>query len=287
MREITVLSGKGGTGKTSITAALGSLARDTVFCDNDVDASDLHLIFDPSIEEEHPFHGGWKAAIDPEACSQCGACIRYCRFGAIIESRSGPPEVDPFRCEGCRLCERVCPSDAIHSERTANHAWYVSSTRFGTLVHARMAPGEENSGKLVTAVRKRAREIAVDHGASFIINDGPPGIGCPAIASLSGADLALIVLEPGKTALHDAGRLIDLIGSFQIPSYAILNKWDIDRDMALQITAFLEERSIPLLTRLPFQREMVEAMVERKTIVEYRPGSEISKKLRNLWEDLP
>jgi MinD superfamily P-loop ATPase len=286
MKEITVLSGKGGTGKTSITAAFGSLAMNAVFCDNDVDASDLHLVFDPRIGEEEPFYGGWKAFIDPDACTLCGICTGHCRFGAIRENSSGHLEVDPFRCEGCRLCERICPSDAIRSERTANHAWFVSATRFGTLVHARMAPGEENSGKLVTAVRKRAREIAVETGASFIINDGPPGIGCPAIASLSGTDLALIILEPGKTALHDAGRLIDLIDSFHIPALAILNKWDMDRNMAEQISSFLEGRSVPLLTRLPFHKAMVEAIVEGKNIIEYRPDSEISKKLADAWKNL-
>ena len=186
MQEITILSGKGGAGKTSVAAAIASLAKNAVFCDNDVDAADLHLIFHPKIIEEHDFSSGIKAVIDPEKCSVCGLCMEHCRFSAIHPNNNGIPEVNPFQCEGCRLCERICPEEAIKSVQYNKNKWFISETRFGPFVHARMGAGEENSGRLVTEIRKKAREIATETVADFIINDGPPGIGCPVIASVTG-----------------------------------------------------------------------------------------------------
>lgn len=284
MKEITVLSGKGGTGKTSITAALASLAKDAVFCDNDVDAADLHLIFHPENTEEHRFFSGWTAEIDTEKCTSCMLCIDYCRFDAIHVNLNGELEINRFQCEGCRLCERVCPEEAISSERNSNNFWYVANTRFGPFVHAKMGAGEENSGKLVSQVRKRAREIAVENQSAFILNDGPPGIGCAAISSLSGTDLAVAVIEPTKSGLHDAKRLFELIDTFKVSSCAVINKFDLNLGKTIQIEDFLNEEKIPLVAKIPFDKQVVDAMIEGKTIIEHRPDADISKMIREMWE---
>lgn len=283
MMEITILSGKGGTGKTSITAALASLAEKAVLCDNDVDAADLHLILHPDTKEEHNFSSGWKAEIDTTKCNLCGTCMTHCRFDAIHVNESAKLEINPFNCEGCRLCERICPEGAIHSVQNMNNFWYVSDTRFGTMVHAKMGPGEENSGRLVTQVRKRAKEIALSTQAKFIINDGPPGIGCAAIASLTGTDRALIVIEPSKSSLHDADRLIKLIESFNIQAFALINKYDLNPKLSQKIENYLRTRNIPLLAKLPFDKAMVQAMINEQTIIEHQPESELSKEIKRLW----
>ena len=284
MKEITVISGKGGTGKTSITAALASVARNAVFCDNDVDAADLHLIFQPQNKEEYTFSSGWKATINTGKCTVCNFCVDHCRFDAIHNNREGTLEINPFQCEGCRLCERICPSGAITSERNNNNYWYVSSSRFGTLVHASMGPGEENSGKLVTQVRKKAKEIATYNQLEFIINDGPPGVGCAAISSLSGTDLALIIIEPTKSGLHDVQRLVELIESFKITTCAVINKYDINPEITLRVEQFLDSKKIPLIAKIPFDKQIVESMVEGKTIVEYNPVSGISNSIKEIWK---
>jgi MinD superfamily P-loop ATPase len=286
MKEITVLSGKGGTGKTSITAALASLAGNAVFCDNDVDAADLHLILQPGNTEEHQFFSGYKASIDVNKCTSCNLCLDHCRFDAIHLNINKQLEINAFQCEGCRLCERICPSAAITSERNSNNFWYVANTRFGKLVHARMGAGEENSGKLVTQVRKRAREIAKENNALFIVNDGPPGIGCAAISSLSGADRVLMVIEPTRSGLQDAQRLVELIRSFKTSIYAVINKYDINLPMSLEIEDYLQEQKIALIARIPFDRRMVEAMTQGKNIVEYSPHSEIAQKMHEIWQAL-
>jgi MinD superfamily P-loop ATPase len=286
MKEITILSGKGGTGKTSITAALASVARNAVFCDNDVDAADLHLIFNPIQKEEHSFSSSWDVEIDTEKCTQCNICKDYCRFEAIHTSKNEELTINHFKCEGCRLCERVCPENAICSKQNKNNYWYVSDTRFGTLVHAKMGPGEENSGKLVTQVRKRARELAEEYQLEYIVNDGPPGIGCAAISSISGTSLVLLVIEPTKSGLHDAKRLIELVESFHIPLMTVLNKSNINTDIANQIEDFLQTKQIKLLAKVPFDKEMVESMVEGKTILEYNPASEISNDIKQIWQSI-
>lgn len=283
MMELTVLSGKGGTGKTSITAALAGIAESAVLSDNDVDAADLHLILHPTIKEEHRFSSGWKASIDTSKCKNCGLCISYCRFDAIHADKDEQLTINPFQCEGCRLCERICPEQAIHSELNTNNYWYVSDTRFGTLVHAKMGPGEENSGKLVTQVRKKAKAIAQADGTAWIINDGPPGIGCAAIASLTGIDRALIVIEPSMSSLHDADRLIKLIKTFNIQCFALINKYDLNLELSQRIEDYLNSQNVPLLTKLPFDKNMVQAMIHGKTIIEYAPESKLSIELKKLW----
>ncbi len=257
MKEITILSGKGGTGKTSITAAIASVAENTVFCDNDVDAADLHLILHPDVREEHIFSSAWIVSIDEDTCDNCGICKDNCRFDAIHYNENGTLEINPFQCEGCRLCERLCPATAISSARSRNNYWYVSDTRLGTLVHAKMGPGEENSGKLVTLVRQRAKEIALDTKAKYVINDGPPGIGCAAISSITGTSAVLLVIEPSKSGLHDIERLIELIDSFKIPAYALINKYTINHDITQQIEHYLKNMKIPLLAKIQFDKQMV------------------------------
>jgi MinD superfamily P-loop ATPase len=284
MKEITILSGKGGTGKTSITAALASIARNALYCDNDVDAANLHLIFQPEIKESNKFISGLKATINSDECSKCGLCKELCRFDAIGINKDGVFQINPFQCEGCRLCERICPQNAISSKRNDNNFWYVSSTRFGTFIHAKMAPGEENSGKLVTQVRKRAKEIAIETGINYIINDGPPGIGCAAISSLAGTNVVVIVTEPTKTGLHDLQRLVELINAFNIPTYVVINKFDINPDITISFQDFLKKQDIPLIAKIPFNKLMVEAMIEGKNIIEFSPDSNISGIVREIWQ---
>ncbi len=286
MKEITIVSGKGGTGKTSISAALASVVPNVVFCDNDVDAADLHLIFHPEIKATHRFSSGSKAFIHCELCSNCGLCEEYCRFDAIHPGSDRTRTINTFQCEGCRLCERICPENAISVTESNNNFWYVSKSRFGTLVHAKMGAGEENSGKLVTEVRRKAREIATETCASYIINDGPPGIGCAAIASVTGADLVLVVIEPSLSGLHDAKRMIELVKSFNIPVYAVINKYDINAEVTEKVERFLFENQIKLVGKLPFVTEMVESMVAGKTIVEFMPDGEISKEFFYIWENI-
>ncbi len=283
MKEITILSGKGGTGKTSITAALASIAKNAVYCDNDVDAANLHLIFQPEITERNRFQGGLKAVIDPEVCTQCGLCVDYCRFGAIENNSKNELQINPFRCEGCNLCNRICPQGAINTQLSDNNYWYVSSSRFGTFVFARMAPGEENSGKLVTQIRKRAKELAIQQGSKYLINDGPPGIGCAAISSLAGTNMALIIIEPTKAGLHDAQRLVELIHSFSIRACAVVNKFDINLRITAAIQDYLKKEAIPLIAKIPFDKKMVEAMIEGKTIIEYSPESSVSEVVEQIW----
>lgn len=286
MLEITILSGKGGTGKTTIAASLASVAENAVFCDNDVDAADLHLIFQPQVVEEHPFASGWKAHINSLECTNCGTCTDYCHFGAIHFNQQGNLEINPFQCEGCRLCERTCPSHAISSQMSNNSAWYISDSRLGPLVHAQMGPGEENSGKLVTLVRKKAAQIATEQHKTYIINDGPPGIGCATISSLSGTGAVLLVIEPTRSGMHDASRLVELIRIFDIQAYALINKYDLNRSVSHQIECYLTAQNIPLLAKIPFDSEMVQAMNHGLTIGEYNPSSPIAKQIRMIWDQL-
>lgn len=284
MKEITVLSGKGGTGKTSITAALASIAQQTIFCDNDVDAADLHLLLEPKVKEKHTFLSAWQAEVNTADCVACGICMDYCRFDAIHPQEDGKALVNIFQCEGCRLCERVCPEKAISSAQSENNHWFISQTRFGTLVHAKMGPGEENSGKLVTEVRQQAMKIAKRDGLSYVLNDGPPGIGCTAISSLTGTTATLLVIEPTLSGWHDAQRLIHLINNFGIKTYAVINKYDINIEMAQDIENKLREANVECLAKIPFDKQIVDAMTIGQTITEYAPESAISRQIENIWK---
>jgi MinD superfamily P-loop ATPase len=285
MKEITILSGKGGTGKTSITAAFASLAKNAIFCDNDVDAADLHLILKPKIKEENTFNSGWQLEIDTEKCNSCNLCMEKCRFDAI-HLTNNHYIINHLKCEGCRLCERICAVEAISSTEKRNNFWFVSDTRFGQLVHAKMGPGEENSGKLVTRIRKKAKEIAKENNLDLIINDGPPGIGCAAIASVTGTGKVILVIEPSQSGLHDAGRLSELVSTFNIPMFAIINKFDINIALSEKIEVFLQKNEIELLGKIPYDADFIQAMIAEKTIDEFVPDSETTKIIKDCFNKI-
>lgn len=286
MKEICVLSGKGGTGKTGLTAALATISSNAIYADLDVDAPDLHLIFQPTIEEEFIFQGAKIAQIHPDKCNNCGLCKKECRFDAIHYKKGGGLEINPFKCEGCRLCERICPAMAIESKASLRNKWYSSNTRFGSLVHAKMKPGEENSGKLVTRVRKAAKEKALLNGNDYLLCDGPPGIGCSTIASVTGTDAVVIVTEPSKSGFHDAVRLIDLIKKFNIEMYAVINKFDLNPEFTSRMETFFRTENIKLIGKIPFDHKMIEAVVHHQSIIEYEPKGNIANLINRMWTEL-
>ncbi len=274
MKQIVVLSGKGGTGKTVMTGALAALVGNKVMVDCDVDAADLHLLLAPRIIERHEFKSGQKAHVDPGVCIRCGRCLEVCRFGAVTRELS----VDAGFCEGCGLCARVCPVRAIG-------AWFVSETRFGTMVHAKLGAGEENSGKLVARIRQAAKEIAGQGSRDWVIIDGPPGIGCPAMASLSGVNAVLLVTEPTCSGLHDAMRVVDLGKQFKVPVQLVVNKWDINPSVAAEIEKACRDNGVPAAGRLPFDRAVVDAVVAGKTIMEGESQG-LRNEIMKIWESL-
>jgi MinD superfamily P-loop ATPase len=281
MKELVIISGKGGTGKTSLTASFGYLARDNVLSDCDVDAADLHILAQPDIRHEEEFFGGQKARIDPEKCSECGLCRESCRFGAI----SAEFAVDPFSCEGCGVCFHVCPEEAVTMSDSLNGHWFISDTRLGPMVHAALAPGEENSGKLVALVRNQARVLANTLGRSLIISDGAPGVGCPVISSVTGADHVVVVTEPSMSGLHDTKRAVELVRGFKIPVSVIINKWDINPDVAARVAEFCEQTDVPLLGRIPYDVAVTKAMVQRRTPVEDGQNA-VEQSIRDIWETI-
>ncbi len=279
MHEIVIISGKGGTGKTTLTAAFCALAADAVFCDADVDAADLHLLLQPTIKEQHEFIGGSKAVIVAERCNQCGVCKELCRFAAI----SAELVVDQILCEGCGVCVDLCPEKAIDfPEQLCGH-WFHSNTRFGPLVHARLGIAEENSGRLVHLVRKEALQLAEEENKKLIITDGPPGIGCPVIAAIGGASLLLVVVEPTLSGRHDLERVLDLAAHFKVPARLLINKYDLNADMAQAIEAAASERGVLCVGRIPFDPVFTKAMVQGQTIFEYAGAEERQQELRTIW----
>jgi MinD superfamily P-loop ATPase len=282
MRELVIISGKGGTGKTITTGAFAALAKNKVMADCDVDAADLHLLLEPEIKEEADFLSGTEAVINKKFCSECGLCIKACRFEAI----SADFVVDPIACEGCDFCANICPRQVITMERNPKGKQFVSDTKFGPFVHAKLGIGEDNSGKLVSSVRKKANEIGKEKNADWIIIDGSPGIGCPVIASMGGANCALIITEPTMSGLHDADRIIKTAKHFNVPVKMIINKYDLNIDMSDKIESYCKDNDISLAGKLPFDKTVVEAMVNGKTIIEYAPESVIAQKLSEIWNEI-
>ncbi|MBU1172854.1 MAG: 4Fe-4S binding protein [Proteobacteria bacterium] len=282
MKELVVISGKGGTGKTSLTAAFAALSENKVLCDADVDAADLHLLMAPVIERQSDFKGGHEAVIRPQACTACGRCRELCRFDAISQDFI----IDPISCEGCGVCVDFCPEGAIDFIEKTCGQWYMSRTRFGPMVHARLGIAEENSGRLVSLVRQQARTYAEENGQTLIITDGPPGVGCPVIASLSGATALCIVTEPTVSGLHDMERVIRLAAHFNVPGMVIINKSDLNLDMSKAIEDLTRERNMSLLGRIPFDPVFTKAMIQAKTIVEYDKESALSLGVREIWDKI-
>lgn len=283
MREIAVLSGKGGTGKTSLTASFALLAERPVVADGDVDAADLHLVLAPTVLARHEFRSGNVAVVREEACSGCGVCAGLCRFHSVkIDAAQGTFRVDPTACEGCGVCVRFCPEQAIDFPERRSGEWMVSATRCGPMVHARLATAEGSSGKLVTEVRREARRIAEAQGRPLVLLDGPPGVACPAIASVTGADLVVAVTEPTVSGEHDLERLLRLTRHFDVPSAVCVNKWDLDPEATERIEALALRSGARLAGRVRYDRGVTAAQVARQAVVETETPS--AADVRTVWE---
>lgn len=283
--EIAIISGKGGTGKSSISAAFATLNGKVVLADCDVDAANLYLLFNPIHEEEVVYIGGQKAVIDYSRCTSCRSCIDYCRFDAIslINDKVSISEIS---CDGCFLCSRICPENAIKMVPNDKSRMYSGSFRNGKMVYGRLAPGEENSGKLVNMVREKAKQVASENNLATIIFDGPPGIGCPVMSTITGVNKVVIVTEPSISGLHDMQRTYQIVRKFGIETYVIINKFDLNREMSLQINSWCKTAGINVSGHLPFDPDMVEAMVQGLSITEFDSGSDISKMIKEIWNQI-
>ncbi len=282
MKEIVILSGKGGTGKTSLTAAFAALAQNFILCDADVDASDLHLLTAPKVVKCTDFKGGSIAIINPDKCISCGRCLELCRFEAISESFI----VDHIACEGCGVCVDLCPEQAIDFPEQTCGQWFISKTSFGTLVHARLGIAEENSGKLVSLVRRETANIAKDKNLELIITDGPPGVGCPVIASIGGTSAIIIVTEPTISGLHDLKRVVKLAEHFRVPVLLLVNKFDLNYEQTESIESFAKDKKIQVLGRIPFEPLFTKAMIAGKNILEYAPDSQCAGQIKDIWDNI-
>jgi MinD superfamily P-loop ATPase len=291
MKELVVISGKGGTGKTSIVAAFASLAKNAVLADCDVDAADLHLVLEPSVKQTSDFSGGKGASIIADRCIGCGKCETVCRFDAIDfngpanEHVSKTYTVDPVSCEGCSVCVTVCPNEAIEFNERINGQWFISDTRFGTMVHARLGIAEENSGKLVSLIRKETKRIAEEQDNDLIIIDGSPGIGCPVIASITGADVVLVVTEPTLSGKHDLERVAELAAGFNIPVVVAINKYDLNTEIADQIETEAEQNGMKIVGRIRYDKAFTKAQVMKCSVIEYT-SSAVSEDIKSLWRNV-
>ncbi|MBU0487277.1 MAG: ATP-binding protein [Bacteroidetes bacterium] len=273
--EIAIISGKGGTGKSSISAAFATLKERVVLADCDVDAANLYLLFNPTHEEEQIYIGGQKATIDYSICTNCGLCIDYCRFGAI-DLLSEKVVIIDTSCDGCKLCSRICPEEAITMIDNDKSRMFAGTFRNGKMTYGRLAPGEENSGKLVNLVRDKALQLAKSENLDTIIIDGPPGIGCPVISSITGVDHVVIVTEPSLSGIHDLKRTIEITSKFNLKTWIIINKHDLNPEMTNQIESYCNGINLKIAAKLLFDPQVVEAMVQCKSAIEHVPISDFS-----------
>jgi MinD superfamily P-loop ATPase len=281
MKEVVILSGKGGTGKTSLTAAFAALAQpNAILVDCDVDAADLHLVVKPNIEEQHPFISGKEASIRPDACIQCGRCETLCRFNAIENG-----QIDHTSCEGCGVCVAFCPQNAIDFTDRFCGYWMRSHSRFGPMLHARLEPAGENSGRLVSKIREEAHKLAKSNPVDWMLIDGPPGIGCPVIASVTGTTAVVAITEPTLSGQHDLQRLLRLTGHFKVPTFVCINKWDINPEMAKQIETDSPEQGAESLGRIPYDRAVTQSQIEGTTLYDQPPNA-AADAIHQLWEHL-
>jgi MinD superfamily P-loop ATPase len=278
MKQLTVISGKGGTGKTTLTAAFAHLADNPVIADCDVDAADLYLVLPPRLIKHEPFYGNQSASIDKEQCSQCGLCEETCRFGAIRSF-----EVDKTSCEGCGVCAYICPEKAITLRERISGYLFVSETREGPMVHARLGIAAENSGKLVSLVRQAAKDLAEKEKRNIIIIDGPPGIGCPVIASIGGVDLVLAVTEPTLSGMHDLKRVLEVAEHFGIKAFVCINKFDINQENAQLIADYCREKGHEVIGKIPYDPAVTKAMINGLSVVEY-PCNGVGFEIKKIWE---
>ncbi|HPA56386.1 MAG TPA: ATP-binding protein [bacterium] len=284
MKEIVVISGKGGTGKTSISSSLFALSGKSVAADCDVDAADMFIVLEPEIVRKSDFYSGRVAVIDNNKCTNCGVCRELCRFDSI-SVRSGMHFIDGNECEGCKVCVEFCPEKAIDFIERLCGEWFVSNTRFGPFVHAKLGIGAENSGKLVTLVRKEAKRIAVENGSDYIIIDGPPGIGCPVIASVTGADAVLIVTEPTLSGFHDLKRVMSLAKHFGIKTAVVVNRWDVNSEMTDNIEEYAQNEGAFVAGRVSYSSDFTDAQIMKRTVVEMKKGKTYNE-VNLIWEKL-
>ena len=283
MYEIVVISGKGGTGKTTVSAALAGIIPNVLLCDLDVDAPDLHILLDPAIQKQEHFVSGKEAKIRRDLCTRCGQCKRICQFDAVVQ-QSGEYAINPLHCEGCGVCAALCPAGTIElSERDCGE-WYVSATRFGPMVHAQLYPGQENSGRLVTLLKQEAHLLAREQGRDWILCDGSPGVGCPVISSLSGAQMAVAVIEPTPSGRHDFQRVAELCEHFRIPLALIINKADLNDSEVSAIQSLAEEKGYPIVGRLPFDPIVTQTMIQRRTLTE--SPSPMADTFAAIWQNI-
>jgi MinD superfamily P-loop ATPase len=280
MRQLTIISGKGGTGKTTLAVSFASLAKRKVLADCDVDAPDMHLILNPEIKETEEFKGSKCAVKADELCIKCGKCKGECRFGAIKDLK-----IDPIKCEGCGVCVEVCPTHAIKLKEQISGYAFVSETNYGPMAHAKLNIAEEASGKLVAIVRENAKKLAEKLNKKLIIIDAPPGIGCPVIASLTGVDLALIVTEPTLSGIHDLERIFGVAKHFGIKSLVCINKYDLNEENTEKIKKYCRENGIEVVGKIPFDPRVTKAMVAGKPTVEFSEG-EAAREIGKLWEKM-
>ncbi|MHA1167317.1 MAG: nucleotide-binding protein [Candidatus Hodarchaeales archaeon] len=285
MKQLVVISGKGGTGKTTVTAALLHLSSNKIGADTDVDAPNLHLILQPEIKKTTDFFGLNTAVIDENTCTSCGTCMEVCRFKAVIKTSSGY-QIDGYSCEGCGACEYACPEKAISMIPNKAGEVFESDSRFGEVSHALLGIGQENSGKLVAEVRKQAREMREKHDREIIIIDGPPGIGCPVLAAMADTDLVLIVTESTKTAIHDLERIVEVAVQFKIPVSVCINKYTIDNDLTTSIERYCDKKGIPVAGKIPYDKTVYKAVVDGQSIIERDPEGVVSHHIRDIWKKL-